>query len=278
MTEPANTLGVRSRKGSERRALMGPGFWVALLFCLLCVAAGAALVIFGPTLSLGPWRPGADHPQPMEPRSSAGQPHGMVASSTRSPERTDPNGPMDRPLAQRDAAMASGQAALAAATLLESAQSSRPFSTQLSILIAASPGSSPLRSLQHLAATGAPSRAALAKEYPIYAARAAAASRPQSPGLWGRVTAMATKVVMIRRINNPSGAGVDARLAQAELQLDDGDLDDALRTLDGLPPAAKTAIEPWRLRALDRTEVDRQVAAIRSQAVQDLIKTPGGGA
>ena len=44
----------------------------------------------------------------------------------------------------------------------------------------------------------------------------------------------------------------------------------ALRILDGLPPPARRALEPWRVGAERRAEIDRQVTALRARALQDL--------
>jgi hypothetical protein len=66
-------------------------------------------------------------------------------------------------------------------------------------------------------------------------------------------------------------------LARAQRQVDDGDLEDALVTLNALPPQGLKAIAPWRARASQRVEVDRLVAAIRVSAAEDLAQVSGRG-
>ncbi len=83
---------------------------------------------------------------------------------------------------------------------------------------------------------------------------------------------------MIRRVGDVPGDGVDALLARAERQLDDGDVDHALRTLEALPPASREAIAPWTARARTRAEIDRRISAVRAQALEDLARTARGGA
>ena len=82
----------------------------------------------------------------------------------------------------------------------------------------------------------------------------------------------------LRRVGDLSGDGVDAVLARAGRQVDDGDLDRALRTLDRLPPGARDAMAPWRGRAERRAEIDRNAAALRSRALQTLASEARGGA
>jgi hypothetical protein len=77
-------------------------------------------------------------------------------------------------------------------------------------------------------------------------------------------------VVTLRRVGDVPGNGVDATLARAERLIEDGDIDEALRVLDALPPAGREALADWRGRAERRAEIDRQVAALRLRALEDL--------
>ena len=71
------------------------------------------------------------------------------------------------------------------------------------------------------------------------------------------------------------GDSVDALLARAERQVEDGDLDHALRTLDRLPAKARDAIGGGRSRAERRAEIDRSAAALRARALQALAAASG---
>ncbi len=73
------------------------------------------------------------------------------------------------------------------------------------------------------------------------------------------------------------GDGPDAILARAERQIEDGDVVGALATLDTLPADAKDALGPWRDRAERRAKIDREIARIRAQALQDLSQLARSG-
>jgi hypothetical protein len=163
---------------------------------------------------------------------------------------------------------------------VEASQGSRPFPEELAALRAAAPGSPELAQLSRLAQTGAPSRASLAAAFPDYAARAAAAARKPSEGgrLSDRIVYALAQVVMVRRVGEVSGEGADALIARAERSLEDGDFDRAFLSLDKLPPAARDALSPWRIRAERRAEIDRFAAAVRARALADLAAASRGGA
>jgi hypothetical protein len=163
-------------------------------------------------------------------------------------------------------------AALAAAAAVEASQGSGPFAAQMAGLVAISPPSPELIALARLAEAGAPSRAALAASFPDYAARAASAARApgDGAGLGARIGYELSRIVTLRRVGDVQGDSVDAVLAGAERQVEDGDLDHALRTLDRLPPKAHEAIADWRGRAERRADIDRNAAALRARALQAL--------
>jgi hypothetical protein len=83
--------------------------------------------------------------------------------------------------------------------------------------------------------------------------------------------------VTLRRVGEQTGDGIDAVLARAERQGEDGDLDRALRTLDRLPPSARDAMATWRARAERRAEIDRNAEALRARALQTLASQARGG-
>lgn len=179
----------------------------------------------------------------------------------------------------QDRAMSAAGAALAAATLADAAQTSRPFPAELAALERALPLSAEARALRPLAETGAPSRLALAREFEPAAGRAAAAARKPGPNasVLDRVLHALSRVVSLRRIET-DGAGVDAVLARAEQQVLEGDLDGALTTLAALPPEAQEAMAGWRARAQQRVALDRYLAAVRAQALAELTRARGSAA
>lgn len=278
--DPAELSAPRDPGSYGRARVMGPAFWAMIVFGLLCIVAGYVLASFGPRLFPAKPRPAAEtvgfsSPAPAQPAAAVLTP----AAPEPALDAGTPSADVAR-LAQRLETLEGQQAraaqaaagALAAAALMEAAQTSRPFPGELAALAAVAPPSADLRSLRSYADQGAPSRAALAASFPDYAARAAAAARsPQEDaGLLARIGHALSRIVTIRRVGDVPGTGVDAVLAKAELQVEEGDIVAALNTLDGLPSAGKTALAPWRVRAERRADIDRRIAQVRALALEDL--------
>jgi hypothetical protein len=273
------------------RPLLGVSFWIIVVFGLVCVLAGVALALFAPRL----WaqRPAArslEAPVPAEaPRSNLNLPAAPEPAVAPPPAAPVPAAaPQVEQLTGRVAALEAQQgrtsraaaSALAAAALVEASQGSRPFPEEIAALRAVSGGSPELGQLSRLARTGAPSRASLLASFPDYAARAASAARkPGEGGSFGdRIVYALSRVVMVRRIGEVSGDGADALIARAERALEDGDFDRAFTALDKLPPAARDAMSPWRIRAERRAEVDRYADALRARALAELAAAGRSGA
>lgn len=268
----------------------GLGVWSFAAFGVLCVLAGAAIAHFGPALF--PARPAtfpfADTPPAIsEAPGPARADIPLPAPAPATPQTASPAAPTaelaalaDR-LTELEADNArvgqAAAAALAAAALMEASQTSRPFVEEFSALEAISPPSADLGAMRRLAEVGAPSRAALAAAFPEYAARAASAARAPGEGAsaLARLSYAVSRVITLRRVGDVPGTGAEAVLARAERQVEDGDIDGALTTLDALTPAAQEALAPWRTRAERRGEIDRRVGAIRARALTDLARLAG---
>lgn len=263
----------------RKRRLSGVSLWATAAFGLLCLLSGVALATWLPDFGA----PRASAPAPAE--AAPPQPLVAPAAPVASPEAGAPQPASNDSetlgrLEQRLDAVEAGEAriarlagaALAAAALMETSQSSRPFVQELAALETAAPGSPDLAALRPLAETGAPSRAALTASFPDYAARAAAASRApaEGAGLMARLGYALSRVITLRRVGDVAGGGVDAVLARAEQKAQDGDLAQAVALLDTLPPSARDAVAPWRNRAERRALVDRHVAAVRARALAEL--------
>ncbi len=163
-------------------------------------------------------------------------------------------------------------AAVAAGALSDAAQTSRPFAGELAALERLTPDSATVAGLRPLAQTGAPTRAALAAEFPEVAAHAATAARAprHGDGLIGRIMAALSGLITVRRVNDLTGASPDAVLARAERQVNDGDLEGALDQMKALPPSALAATADWRERARRRVEIETRIAQLRTEALRDL--------
>ncbi|MGZ3375298.1 MAG: COG4223 family protein [Phenylobacterium sp.] len=288
-TDPAEITQPKDPAAYRPKPLLGATFWAMIVLMLLCVLAGVAIADFGPRL-FGP-KPAAkttlDTPAPGETSPASAAAPTSLASAVAPPPPPAPSADVGK-LSARVATLESQQshaapaaaAALAASAVVEASQGTGPFADELSSLRAISPPSPELQALARLAQAGAPSRTALAATYPDYAARAASAARApgSKAGLGERIVYELSRVVTLRRVGEPSGDGVDAVLARAERQVDDGDLDKGLRTLDRLPAGARDAMAPWRARAERRAEIDRNAEALRARALQTLAAQARGGA
>ena len=259
------------------RPLLGLTFWAMIAFAVLCVLAGVAIANLGPRLFA---KPAAKAPAEAASTVEAAVPAPAPAPTAAPAPIAAPAGPDVQLLSARVATLESRQAhasqaaaaALAVSAVLEAAQGAGPFAEELASLRAVSPPSPELESLARLAQTGAPSRTALAASFPDYAARAAsAACAPgEKAGLGDRIVYELSRIVTLRRVGDVPGDGVDAILARAERQVEDGDIDRSLRTLDRLPAGARDAMAPWRGRAERRAEIDRDAQALRARALQAL--------
>lgn len=273
---------------SGRARPPGATAWLVALFGLACVLAGYGLSRFGPDLPPAKPRPvvSADlaDARPLAPAPAhPSDPRPEEASDSALPDRaalSEMAARLDVLEVEQSRTAQAAASALAAAALMEAAQSSRPFAEELAALEAVSPPSAELRALGRVAERGAPSRAALAASFPDYAARAAVAARApgEGAGVMARLGAALSRVVTLRQVGDVPGSGVDALLARAERQVAEGDLDHALRTLEGLPSGGREALAPWRAAAETRADIDRRISAVRAQALEDLARLARSGA
>ena len=262
--------------------LAGRLFWALLAFVAVVAIAVAAFIRFGPPLpppldfSPAP-KPGSEVTPSLSPAPSpvaVDAPTPAPAPAVPAADLARLEARLDDLEAGRTRTAASARSALAAATLLSTAQTSRPFVRELSAVEALAPADLDLSGFAALAATGAPSRAALALEFPDFAARAAAAARQpgETAALGERLLAGLSRVIVVRPVGRLAGDAPEARLARAEVQLNEGDLEAALTSLAGLPPAAQAALSPWWDKAQARARLDRQAAALGERALRDLAR------
>lgn len=287
--DPAEIVAPSDPALYARRRVMGPGVWIWLILCLLCVALGAGVAHYGPTLFKAKAAPAA------AAVSAEPSPHAVaerVATGSALPVESGtsavapPAADLER-LDSRIAALESSQksvtdaatAALAVSALAEATETSRSFGQELAGLQRVLPPSPDLRALSELADKGAPTRAGLAVQFGALAGRAASASRDPGPDadLFSRIRYALSSIVSIRHVGSTSGSTPDAMLARAQRLLDDGDVEGAIQALDPLPDSARLVLGPWINAANRRVEIDRHVAAIRADALTDLSRVARTG-
>ena len=266
---------------SRSPTLAGRFFWALLAFAAAVAIAVAAFIRFGPRLpaplDFGPSSPpaaeapAAPSPAPAPVAVDAPAPAQIPAVPATDLARLEAR--LDDLEAGRSRTAASARSALAAAALLSAAQTSRPFTSELAAVEALAPADLDLSGFAAMASTGAPSRATLALEFPDFAARAAAARQPSETAPLGeRLLAGLSRVILVRPVGRLPGDAPEARLARAEVRLNEGDLEAALASLAGLPTAAQAALAPWWDRAQARARLDRQAAALGERALRDLAR------
>jgi len=251
------------------------GAWV-LGMCLLSLVLGAALGSY--VWSIRPFRNLAPSPVAAAPAArltaetaTTAQPE-PAAPAVHASEVTGLESRVQALETSQDRTIDAAAAALASALLAEASETSRPFDRELAALERVLPLSPDATALRRLAQTGAPTRAALAAGFDDAAARASVAARDpgERAGFFDRLGYALANIVTVRRVGSTKGDAPDAVLARAERQVNDGDIDGALATLNALPPKAGAAMAGWRTGAERRAEIDRHVAAIRATALANL--------
>jgi hypothetical protein len=284
-SDPVDSEAPRDPALYGRRRLLGPGFWALIAFGLVCVAAGAALARFGPTWFSPKKVPAAvERPAttPIAPQAGLGRPSYDAQGAKPMPPQ-DPEGVarlqdrLDVLETGQQRALNAAAAALAAATLADAARTARPFAEELAGLERVLPPSPDLRALGRLAQSGAPTRAGLAAEFESLAGRASVAARDpgRNADFLARLRHALSSIVSIRQVGATQGSSPDAVLGRAQKLLNEGDIEGALVTTETLPLPAQTALAPWRSAAERRVEVDRYIAAIRTDALAGLVQASG---
>ncbi len=155
-----------------------------------------------------------------------------------------------------------------------------PYSAELDLLrdaVAQDPVLTGLLApLEAHAAAGAPTRAALERDFPEVArAVIVGGVGGGDPGLFAGVLRRLSDVVTVRPVGEVEGEHAGALVARAEHRLQAGDLAGALAELDGLGGAAAEAAADWRGGAEARLAVEAALSALRAQAVAGLLAAGG---
>jgi hypothetical protein len=279
--DPAEIIAPRDPSLYAPRRGLGAGFWAMIVFGVACIAVGVAVARFGPSWFARAPAPATasfampePSPMPLEPAEAAAGPRPADPPAASSLEVSRLEARIAALEAGQQSALDAAAAALAAATLAEAAQTSRPFADELAALERVLPLSTDVRALARLAQDGAPTRAGLADEFDRLAARAATAARDpgRNADFLARLRHALASVVSIRRIESTQGTSSDAVLARAQQLLNDGDIDGALEALDLLPIEARSVLGGWRVSAQRRVEIDRHIAAVRADALASLAR------
>ncbi len=291
MTDQADTTPAPHLPPGPPPRPLSPVFWIFLAIGVLLVIAGIGVWKLGP--KIWPKAPPVTASAPAQAEAAPDSVEALNArirdlqqqleaakAQTTAPAKDTGNSgavqALDTRVERLEAAQRrSGRAAAAAVAvgaLSDASQTSRPFAAELSALERLLPDSSLVTGLRPLAAAGAPTRSALAAEFPDVAARASAAARAPGKGasFLSRALAFLGSIISIRRTDDVTSNKPDAVIARAEQRVADGDLEGALVQLAALPPPAQAATADWRERARRRVEIEHRIARLRALALSDL--------
>ncbi len=150
-----------------------------------------------------------------------------------------------------------------------------PFADVLGSLRGFSPAPERVQALEPLAASGAPTVAALRQEFGSVAERIERASRGEAEGVVDRLLRMTDKVVSVRAVGDPNSNAVPDLVARIEGALERGSLREAASAWDALPEASRRVAAGWGQRLKARVAADEAARGIAADAITGLNASAG---
>jgi uroporphyrinogen-III synthase len=151
-----------------------------------------------------------------------------------------------------------------------------PFASDLALLSPLIQGDAQLgeisNQLQPYAQAGVASRAALAAEFPAVA-KAALAEDLADDSFGQRVLGKLRNLVALRRVGDVPGDAVEAKIARAEVALNQGNLAKAVELMKSLPPNVANAASGWLAKAEAHLAAGQAIDRLSAHAVQLLGAT-----
>ncbi|MEX0406005.1 mitofilin family membrane protein [Aquibium sp. LZ166] len=160
--------------------------------------------------------------------------------------------------------------AIAAAGLKSAIDRGDPFMTELETFAAVAPDAPEVAALRDLAATGVPTRTAIAAQFDEVAARMIAAADPvaEDAGYFGRLLDSMSSLVSVRPIGEVEGEGVGPTVARMEAAIDGGNYARAIAEYETLPEASKAAGADFVAGVRARQSADDLVAKALAGALR----------
>ena len=171
---------------------------------------------------------------------------------------------------------------VALSQLRAAAASGRPYGAALAVArkLAGSDAAvaEAVEALAPAAAGGAPVLPVLRRDFDALSARLAAAPPPAQGASWiDRAWNRVKSTVVVRRTGRGvTGDSVSALVAQAEVELADGDLAAAIALVRRMPPAAQDTASGWLARAERRAGIDAALARLDALLPMLSGAAPGG--
>jgi hypothetical protein len=160
--------------------------------------------------------------------------------------------------------------AIAASALKATIDRGDPFMTEIETYASIAPQSPEIAALRGMAASGVPSRTAIADAFPAAANAMIAAAKAEDPnaGLLDRLVSSAQSLVQVRPVGMVEGEGAPAIVARMEVALHKGDYAATAAEFDNLPDAAKAAGAEFIAKVKARQAADGLVETILSTALK----------
>jgi hypothetical protein len=160
--------------------------------------------------------------------------------------------------------------AIAASALKATIDRGDPFMTEIETYASIAPQSPEIEALRGMAASGVPSRTAIADEFPAVANAMIAAAKAEDPdaGFLDRLMSSAQSLVQVRPVGMVEGEGAPAIVARMEVALQKGDYAAAIAEFDKLPEPAKAAGSEFIAKVKARHAADGLVDTILSSALK----------
>ena len=160
--------------------------------------------------------------------------------------------------------------AIAATALKSAIDRGQPFMSELETFASVTGGGETVEALRSMAATGVPTRAAIAEQAndAAYAMIDATQELPADAGLMDRLTASARSLVKARPVGEPEGDAPADAAARMVSAVETGNYEKALAEYQSLPEAAQAAGADFAAKLKARMEADRLVDAVLSSALK----------
>ncbi|WP_046861505.1 COG4223 family protein [Microvirga massiliensis] len=127
-----------------------------------------------------------------------------------------------------------------------------------------------MAALQPYVGTGAPTAAALARDFEAVREPIMRASRPRDGDLWDKFARMADKVVTVRAVNEPGSTDPLDLVNRIERALGRGAFGEALTAYQALPEPAQQASQEFGTALRQRAAAEAAVRDVTAEAVQAL--------
>ena len=160
--------------------------------------------------------------------------------------------------------------AIAASALKAAIDRGEPFTTELDTFVAVAPDTAETEPLRAMAASGVPSRTAIAAEFDAAASAMLAAGRTIDPnaGILDRLMSSAESLVQVRPVGDVQGEGAPAAIARMEVAVKKGDYAAALTEYEALPAPAKEAGSAYAGKLRARLAADELMDKVLAAALK----------